>query len=109
MGRKVVGSRESRGSSPWRSNLLPGGRTQSVTVNLVPPGSKYLERWNERDLSFRKVFKIGKYRVDGAMDVFNALNTNVVLSENQNFGSSLGQPLAVLQGRLLRVSSQIKF
>ncbi|MBI3491335.1 MAG: TonB-dependent receptor [Acidobacteria bacterium] len=91
------------------SNLFPGGRTQSVTVNLVPPGSKYLNRWNELDLSFRKVFRIGKYRVDGALDMFNALNTNVVLSENQNFGSALGQPLAVLQGRLLRVSSQIKF
>ena len=91
------------------ANLFPGGRTQSVTVNLVPPGSKYLDRWSQLDLSFRKVFKIGKYRVDGAMDMFNALNSNVVLSENQNFGATLGQPQAVLQGRLLRVSTQIKF
>ena len=91
------------------ANLFPGGRTQSVTLNLVPPGSKYLDRWNELDLSLRKVFKLGRYRVDGALDMFNALNSNVVLSENQNFGSTLGQPLAVLQGRLLRLSSQIKF
>jgi hypothetical protein len=41
--------------------------------------------------------------------MFNALNSNVVLAENQNFGSTLGQPQAVLQGRLLRLSSQIKF
>jgi hypothetical protein len=33
----------------------------------------------------------------------------VVLSQNQSFGASLGQPLAVLQGRLLRLSTQIKF
>ena len=91
------------------TNVFPGGRTQSVTVNLVPPGGKYLDRWSELDLSFRKVFTIGRYRVDGALDMFNALNSNVVLSENQNFGTSLGQPLAVLQGRLLRLSSQIKF
>src|SRR5258708_23975702 len=91
------------------ANLYPGGRTQSVTVNLVPPGSKYLDRWTELDLSFRKVFSIGKYRVDGALDMFNALNSNVVLAENQNYGSTLGQPQAVLQGRLLRLSSQIKF
>ena len=51
----------------------------------------------------------GKVRLDGALEIFNSLNSNVVLSENQNFGSALGQPLAVLQGRLLRVSSQIKF
>jgi hypothetical protein len=91
------------------ASLFPGGRTQSVTVNLIPPGSQYLDRWNQLDLSFRKVFTFGKYRVDGALDMFNALNSNVVLSQNQNFGQSLGQPLAVLQGRLLRISSQIKF
>jgi len=91
------------------TNLFPGGRTQAVTVNLQAPGTSYLDRWNELDLSFRKVFTVGKYRVDGALDMFNALNSNVVLSQNQAFGSTLGQPLAVLQGRLLRISSQIKF
>jgi Carboxypeptidase regulatory-like domain len=91
------------------ANLFPGGRTQSVTVNLVPPGSEYLDRWNQLDVSLRKVFTIGRYRVDGALDMFNALNSNVVLSQNQNFGSTLGQPQAVLQGRLLRLSSQVKF
>jgi hypothetical protein len=91
------------------ANLFPGGRTQSVTVNLVPPGSKYLERWNQLDLSVRRVFRFGKVRIDGALDIFNALNSNVVLTENQNFGSTLGQPQAILQGRLLRISNQIKF
>ena len=73
------------------------------------PIGQILDRWNQLDMSFRKVFQIGKYRVDGALDMFNAFNSNVVLSQNQSFGSTLGQPLAVLQGRLLRVSSQIKF
>ena len=91
------------------TNLFPGGRTQAVTVPLVPPGSQYLDRWNQLDVSFRKVFKAGQARIDAALDVFNALNSNVVLSQNQNFGSTLGQPQAVLQGRLLRLSSQIKF
>jgi hypothetical protein len=92
------------------ASVFPGAqRTQSVTINLIPPGSQYLDRWNQLDLSFRKTFKLGKYRVDGALDMFNASNSNVVLSQNQSFGSTLGQPQAVLQGRLLRVSSQIKF
>jgi hypothetical protein len=91
------------------ASVFPGGRTQSVTINLIPPGSQYLDRWTQLDLSFRKTFSIGKYRVDGALDMFNATNSNVVLSQNQAFGSTLGQPQAVLQGRLLRLSSQIKF
>ncbi|HUR34822.1 MAG TPA: TonB-dependent receptor [Vicinamibacterales bacterium] len=91
------------------ANLFPGGRTQTVTVNLVAPGSKYLERWTELDLSVHKRFRIGRYDVDTALDMYNALNSNVVLQENQNYGSSLGQPQQVLQGRLLRISNQIKF
>ena len=92
------------------ASVFPGGqRTQSVTINLIPPGSSYLDRWNQLDLSFRKTFSIGRYRIDGALDMFNAMNSNVVLSQNQAFGSSLGQPLAVLQGRLLRLSTQLKF
>ena len=91
------------------ANLFPGGRTQAVTVNLIPPGAQYLDRWNQLDLTFRKTFAIGRYRFDGALDMFNALNSNVVLSQNQNFGSTLGQPQAVLQGRLFRLSTQLKF
>lgn len=91
------------------ANLFPGGRTQTVTVNLVEPGTKYLKRWSQLDLAFRRVFRVRQMRIDGALDMYNALNGNVVLSENQNFGATLGQPLAVLQGRLLRLSAQIKF
>jgi hypothetical protein len=80
-----------------------------VTINLIAPGAQYLDRWTQLDLSFRKTFKIGKSRVDGALEMFNATNSNVILAQNQNFGSTLGQPQAVLQGRLLRLSSQIKF
>jgi hypothetical protein len=91
------------------ANVFPGGRTQAVTVALIPPGAKYLERWNQLDASLRRVFRIGKVQLDGSLEVFNVFNTNVVMQENQNFGSSLGQPQQVLQGRLLRISSQMKF
>jgi len=90
-------------------NLFPGGRTQSVVVNLVEPGAEYLDRWTQVDLAIRKVFTFGKYRLDGALDIYNLFNSNVVLMENQNYGSSLHQPQQVLQGRLLRVSTQLKF
>jgi len=44
----------------------------------------------------------------GGVDANNVLN-NVVLLENQNFGSSLGQPQRFLQGRLARLTAQITF
>jgi hypothetical protein len=80
-----------------------------VTVNLIAPGTKYLKRWNQLDLSLRRVFSVGKVRLDASLDVFNMLNSNVVLNENQNFGASLGAPLEILQPRLLRISTNMKF
>jgi hypothetical protein len=43
------------------------------------------------------------------LEVFNLLNTSVVLNQNQTFGPTLGQPLTTLQGRLMKLSALIKF
>jgi hypothetical protein len=47
--------------------------------------------------------------LDGSLDMFNATNSSAVLSQNQAFGSSLGAPQSILQPRLFRVSSTLKF
>ena len=73
------------------------------------PEAEYLDRWTQVDLAVRKMVAIGRVRVNGGVDLFNLLNTNVVLQENQNFGASLEQPQAILQGRLLRISAQVTF
>ena len=91
------------------ANLFPGGRTQAVTVRLDTPGSQYLERWNQVDVNVRKVFTVGKLQVEPGVDVYNLLNSNVVITQNQSFGSSLGRPERVLQGRLVRLTAQIDF
>jgi hypothetical protein len=91
------------------ATLFPGGRTEALTVALIPPGRNYLKRWNQLDLSLRKLFRVGKVRLDGNIDFYNALNSNVVVVENQNFGSSLGSPQQVLQARILRLSVQVRF
>jgi hypothetical protein len=91
------------------ASVFPGGRTQAVTVRLIPPGSQYLERWNQLDLEARRAFRAGKLQIEPGLDVYNVFNSNVVLLQNQNFGSSLGQPQRVLQGRLARLTAQITF
>lgn len=91
------------------ANLFPGGRSQPVTVPLIPAGEKYLDRWTQVDLSLRKIFTIGSQRFEGSLDLFNAFNGNVVLQRNQAFGVSLDQPQQILQPRLIRLSGQWKF
>ena len=41
--------------------------------------------------------------------MFNALNSNVVLAENEQFGASLGGPRNILQGRMLRLGLLFNF
>ena len=61
------------------------------------------------DVGVRKIFRTGKYQFSGQADVFNALNVSYVKTQNITFGSSLGQPLDVLQPRLLRLALQMRF
>lgn len=92
------------------ASVFPGGRrTQAVTVTVSDPGRVFLDRWNQLDFSVRRTFTIGRFTFDGSVDLFNALNENVVLTQNNNFGASLGLPQSILQPRLLRLSSTLKF
>ena len=104
------------------ASVFPGGRrTQAVTLSttvvgtgytgssLSDPGTEYLQRWNQLDLSFRKLFHIGRFTIDGSLDMFNATNSSVVLSQNQAFGPTLAMPQSILQPRLFRLSSTMRF
>jgi hypothetical protein len=92
------------------ASVFPNGsRTQAVTVVISNPGSRYLDRWNQLDFSLKRSFHVQRVHVDASLDMFNALNSSVVLTQNQNFGSSLGAPTSILQPRLFRISSTLKF
>ncbi|MGE3778891.1 MAG: carboxypeptidase regulatory-like domain-containing protein [Pirellulaceae bacterium] len=91
------------------ANLFPAGRTKSETVPLVAPGEKYLPRWTQMDIGVKRTFVFGNRQIIPQAEIFNLLNSSVVLSENQTFGASLGQPTSTLLGRLLRLAVQVKF
>lgn len=106
------------GSSPQylRVNWVPaasvfpnGQRTQVVTVNLLEPGQEYGERWTQVDLQFKRNFRFNNKQLMGEFNIYNALNNNTVLTQNQNFGAALNQPLTILQGRIYRATVQFKF
>jgi hypothetical protein len=86
-----------------------GGRTQAVTVPLVSPGVRYLERWNQLDAGVKKGFTFGKIQASLHLDVFNLLNASSILGEVQTYGPSLGQPTEILQGRFARIGTTVRF
>ncbi len=43
------------------------------------------------------------------MPIFNVTNGNVVLAENEQFGTTLGQARNILQARMLRLALLLDF
>jgi hypothetical protein len=95
---------------PTFNRLTGATLTQSaVIIPLDAPGTKVLDRQNQLDLRLKRTFKVGSVALEAQADAYNALNTGVVLTRVQTFGSALDRPATILQGRLFRLGMQVKF
>ena len=88
---------------------IPTLTVTSITVPLIKPGSQFLERRNQIDLRFSKTVAVGRTKLQGQFDIFNVLNSSTILSQTETFGSALGRPTAILQGRLFALGLQMNF
>ena len=59
----------------------------NATINLVAPGTLYGERLYQLDLRVGKMFTVGRMRLHGMVDFYNALNANTVLTLNNTYGT----------------------
>ena len=87
---------------------LAGGAA-NVTINLLEPGQMYLDRINQLDMRFAKVFRLARLRTNVALDLFNALNAGTVLSVNQTYGPAWLTPTGVITARFVKVSARVDF
>ena len=89
-----------------------GGVSQTITVNLIEPGTMYGDRANQLDLRVAKNLRFGSTRTNVGVDVFNILNSNPVLTYNQAYSPTTTtwlRPTSVLQPRYVKFSAQINF
>lgn len=91
------------------ASLFPGGRTQSVTVPLIPPNTKFAPRWTQLDLGVKRSFQIGRTRLAADLTIFNVLNVSTVITQVETFGAALGTPTSIIPGRLPRLGLQVSF
>ncbi len=81
------------------------GASQTITVNLIEPGTLYGDRANQLDMRVAKNLRFGRTRTNVGVDVFNILNSNPVLTYNQAYSPTtttwlrpnLGAPAAVCE------------
>jgi len=105
-------------NTPCNAPCVPGGLVApnlteaSLTVPLVAPGTEFLDRITQLDLSFAKWFGLGgARRLQGQIDIFNVFNANPVLGvQSVNFGTpAYNQVNSILNGRTFRVGAQLRF
>jgi hypothetical protein len=89
----------------------PSGNVTNVTINLVEPGTLYGDRVNQLDFRVAKLLKFSGKRAMIALDLYNALNSNPILTYNNSFnpGGTWLQPTSILTPRLFRVSAEFNF
>lgn len=110
------GSQEVDNNEPWLDveyvatrSLVPGLVQSSVTIPLIQPGTKFLPRMNQLDVRFGKVVRVGRLRVRGQFDIFNATNSSSILAMGERFGPALDRVNQILPGRVYGVSTRIDF
>jgi hypothetical protein len=84
----------------------------TATINVVAPGTMYGERLNQLDLRFGKIFTVGRTRLHGMIDLYNAFNNDTVLTQNNTYGTngaSWQVPTFILQARVVKFGVQMTF
>jgi hypothetical protein len=99
--------------SPSLGHNLAGG-VATQTVNLVTPGTTYNDGLNQLDLRFAKIFRFGSTRTTINFDIYNATNSNTILTLNNGFVTTTTPatwmlPTAILQPRFWKIGAQFDF
>jgi hypothetical protein len=104
LGRNLAGNAANQTVSLVRFVSQAGGNTP-----IIGPVDLAGERLNQVDFRVAKLLTFGRTRTLVGLDLFNALNSSVVTSQNNTFGPRWLTPAGILQARLVKVSVQLDF
>jgi hypothetical protein len=89
----------------------------NTTVNVLERGSMYGERMNQLDLRIGKLLRVARTRTTLSVNVYNLLNGNAVLTQNNtlavdaagNVTAVWQRPQSILDARFVKFSAQFDF
>jgi hypothetical protein len=87
------------------------GNTPNILVNLIAPGEMRGDRVNQFDLRVGKSLRLGERRAIVSLDLYNAMNSDTVLSYNETYipGGRWLIPTEVLMARTAKITVQYDF
>ena len=81
----------------------------ATTLAMMKPQTEYGDRLNQFDFRFTKIVGVGHGKIDLNFDVYNAFNSDAVLTQSNTFGASWWRPTTVIQPRFLKLSARWDF
>ena len=75
----------------------------------MKPQTVFGDRLNQFDLRFTKVVPAGHGNIDLNFDLYNAFNSDAVLTQSNTFGAAWQRPTTVIQPRFLKLSARWDF
>ena len=84
----------------------------NIEVPLVAPGTEFLPRLRQLDLSFAKWFGLwGSARIQGQVDIFNVFNANTYqqVRSTRFDTAAYNLPASILLGRMFRLGVQVRW
>ena len=64
--------------APSLGRNLAAGPAGSVTVDLIPPFTQFEDRITQLDFRLTKTIQVGKAKVQGMFNIYNALNGSAI-------------------------------
>jgi hypothetical protein len=85
----------------------------SSVINLIQPGTVFLDYQNRLDLRVGKTLRFDSRRIQVYADIFNVFNAGTVLSVNETYAASGANawltPTTIVDGRYVRFGLQLNF
>ncbi len=94
--------------APSLGRPLAGGARQA-NVPLIEPYTRFEDRITRLDLRFTKFFDVGRFRVQGNLDIYNVANTGDILATTNTYGSRWRLPISIIEGRTVQFGGQVSF
>lgn len=83
----------------------PCGAT--LTVPIIPTNTQFLSRLTQVDARVTKIFRFGKTRVQGMVDVYNLANAGTLLGANASYPRNFLNATSIIPGRLVKFGAQV--
>ena len=86
---------------------LASGANGTVVVPLIPPGTQYSDRRTQLDSRVTKRFTVGRYNLEGSLDLNNLFNSSGVLGFISTYGGNWLVPRSIQFGRSVKFTARV--